>query len=257
VAGSTQAALPGQEYAGGLFDGFLRAYDEDGSEKWTRQFGTDGFDHPLAAAAADDAVYVGGWTDGTLPGQTSAGFFDAFVRKYDRRGRLEWTRQFGTEGYEDAYALAADEGAVYVHGNTEGALPGQTNAGQLDQFVRKYGARGGHRWTRQYGTPQWDSASGMALHEGRLLLASLPGVDDGTEFGSSDAGLRSYDIFGRAGFAMQFGTDGYDAATSVGGGRHGEIIVGGSAGGALFDQEFSGGFADGFVAQFRQRDHDR
>ncbi len=187
VAGSTQAALPGQSYAGGAFDGFLRSYDEDGNERWTRQFGTDGFDHPVAVAADDDAVYIGGVTDGTLPGQSAAGFFDAFLRKYDRQGRLRWTRQFGTEGFDDVFAIAADDGAVYVHGNTEGVLPGQSSAGLLDAFVRKYGSRGGERWTRQYGSPGWDNAAGIFLDEETVYLATIPGdaLDGGTAFGEA------------------------------------------------------------------------
>ena len=46
------------------------------------------------------AGYIGG---GTLPGQTTAGGIDAFVRKYDPNGTEMWTRQFGTAG--DDFAL--------------------------------------------------------------------------------------------------------------------------------------------------------
>jgi hypothetical protein len=255
VAGSTQAALPGQSYAGGFFDGFLRSYDEQGNERWTRQFGTDGFDHPVAVAAADDAVYIGGVTDGALPGQSLAGFFDAFLRKYDRRGRLEWTRQFGTDMYDDVYSLQADERAVYVHGNTESALPGQTSAGLLDTFVRKYSARGSERWTRQYGGAGWDNATGIDLDEETVYVTSLAG-DPVDPFGPGDtAALQTFDRHGRPGYEVRLGTEGLDGAQDVAAGPHGRVVVGGYAGGPLFDQDFSGGFIDGFVAQFRERRH--
>ena len=39
VAGRTEGALPGQ-VSSGDFDAFVRKYDRDGDEVWTRQFGT-------------------------------------------------------------------------------------------------------------------------------------------------------------------------------------------------------------------------
>ena len=58
-----------------------------GEIEWVRQFGGVGpaFDS-AAAVAAEGSVYVAGRTSGTLPGQTSAGVTDAFVRKYDADG---------------------------------------------------------------------------------------------------------------------------------------------------------------------------
>src|SRR5437667_8291732 len=40
VAGWTAGALPGQTFAGGARDVFLRQYSRDGAAGWTRQFGT-------------------------------------------------------------------------------------------------------------------------------------------------------------------------------------------------------------------------
>jgi hypothetical protein len=40
VAGWTSGALPGQVFAGGPRDAFIRRYDTDGNVAWTRQFGT-------------------------------------------------------------------------------------------------------------------------------------------------------------------------------------------------------------------------
>jgi len=76
AAGTTNGALPGQA-AVGNFDAFVRKYDPDGRELWTRQFGTPGSDN-AGGVAADRAgnVYVAGETFGTLPGQTGAGADD-------------------------------------------------------------------------------------------------------------------------------------------------------------------------------------
>ena len=72
VAGSTIGVFPGQSAVGGI-DVYLRKYGFDGSVLWTRQFGTPSDDDTVgpSGAVATDAtgVYVGGTTDGTLPGR--------------------------------------------------------------------------------------------------------------------------------------------------------------------------------------------
>jgi hypothetical protein len=63
---------------------------------------------------------------------------DAFVRKYSHRGDELWTRQYGTSGFDRAMGIAVDATGVYVAGRTDGALPGQVNAGLIDAYVRKW-----------------------------------------------------------------------------------------------------------------------
>jgi hypothetical protein len=85
VAAVTFGALPGQVSLGAT-DVFVRAYDSSGLELWTRQFGTETSD-AIGGVAADWAgVYAAGSTFGTLPGRTSIGMQDAFLRRYDASG---------------------------------------------------------------------------------------------------------------------------------------------------------------------------
>ena len=138
VAGDTTGVLDGVN--AGDWDAYVRKFDAAGAVQWTRQFGTAGSDHAFSvAAAADGSVYVAGQTGGVLDG-VHAGSLDAFVRKYDAAGAVQWTRQFGTVGYDWAEAAAvAGDGSVYVAGTTDGALDG-VNAGGFDAFIRKYAA---------------------------------------------------------------------------------------------------------------------
>ena len=126
VVGYTDGVLPGQKSAGES-DAFVRKYDPNGKELWTRQFGSTGDDEALGVAVdARGNVLMVGWTEGTLPGQRSAGKRDVFVRKYDPAGRELWTRQFGSRDSDWASGVAVDaHGNVLVVGWTEGALPGQ------------------------------------------------------------------------------------------------------------------------------------
>ena len=54
---------------------------------WLHQFGTSSYDYARGVAVDGSGnAYVVGRTRGALPGQTSSGGDDAFVRKYDDTG---------------------------------------------------------------------------------------------------------------------------------------------------------------------------
>ncbi len=105
--------------------------------EWIRQFGSSSIDNARGISVDASGIYVAGLTSGTLPGQTSAGSTDAFVRKYDLDGNEVWTRQFGTPSGDNARGISVDASGIYVAGGTDGTLPGQTSAGSTDAFVVK------------------------------------------------------------------------------------------------------------------------
>src|SRR5262249_54274021 len=116
-------------------DAFVRKYDSDGNEIWTRQFGTAGSDWALGLSVNASGVYVAGYTEGALSGQDYAGGGDAFLRMYDANGAEQRTREFGTSSTDGA--SAADASGIYVGGVTSGTLPGQASAGGIDAFLVK------------------------------------------------------------------------------------------------------------------------
>jgi len=65
---------------------------------------------------------VVGVTDGGV-WQSPSGGNDAFVRKYDSSGGIEWTRQFGSPVDDYANGVAVyGSGSIYVVGQTLGTL---------------------------------------------------------------------------------------------------------------------------------------
>jgi len=155
VGGATHGSLPGQTASGCGINAFLRKYDPSANQLWTHEFGTCnsviGQGTELRSVSVDPAgfVYVAGRTDEALPGQTYLGRLDAFLRKYDASGTVVWTRQFGSDQNDQAYAVAsAPGGGVYVGGSTSGALPGQTLTNQA--YLVKYDANGVLQWTQQF-----------------------------------------------------------------------------------------------------------
>ncbi len=244
AGGYVGGALPGESWNGGL-DAFVQAYGTDGTLLWTRQFGTGG--NELARGLAVDPqgnLYLVGYTTGTLPGQTSAGDQDAFLRKYDPQGNELWTRQFGTAGSDFAVAVAVDpQGYVYVVGRVGGALPGQGHAGGLDVFVRKYDGQGNLLWTRQFGTAGDDFGvaakvdSSGALYVSGRVAGTLPGQ---TSSGEADAFIRKYDPQGNELWTRQFGSEGIDNAWNITTDAGGYVYAVGYVGGALPGQTSAG-----------------
>ncbi len=138
VAGYTEGTL-GQASAGDR-DAFVRKYDANGNELWTRQFGTSDLEQVNSIAHESGSIWVAGFTMGSLPSQSWSGSADAFVRLYEPNGNELWTYQFGSRDDDRALSIAVDgRGNVWVAGFTNEVLPGQSSAGSYDAFVFKYG----------------------------------------------------------------------------------------------------------------------
>jgi photosystem II stability/assembly factor-like uncharacterized protein len=249
VVGSTFASLSGQPYAAGS-DVFLRKYDGNGVELWTREFGSAASDIGYAVAVDGSGVYVTGYTAGVLPGQSSAGGNDAFVRKYDAAGTELWTRQFGSSATDIAYGVASDTSGAYVIGSTTGTWSGQTSAGGEDVLVRKLDPDGNPLWTRQFGTSGTDrgnagAAGASGLYVIGYVASALPGQ---TGSGGIDAFLRNYTTDGTEVWTREFGSSSPDYGQAVAVDALG-IYATGYTYGALAGQTSAGG-NDAFVQTF-------
>ena len=225
VVGLTRGAIGDQISLVGIdYDGYVRKYDNDGNELWTRQFGTprvlvEDFTSDVAVDGAGN-VYVVGFTSGPLPGQANLGEDDVYLRKYDSDGNELWARQSGRQALDMANGVATDgAGNVYVVGDIQQAgVPGRPGVGEGDAYLRKHDGDGNEKWTRQFGSQSGPSANGVAVDgEGNVYLVgsasdSLPGQ---THLGKSDAYLRKYDGDGNELWTRQFGSRGRDRASAV------------------------------------------
>ncbi len=194
VAGAANGALPGQTSAGGE-DAFVQKLSPEGNELWTSQFGSAASDRVWSVSLdGSENIVVAGRTQSALPGQTSAGSWDAFVRKYSPDGTELWTRQFGTPLSDEAFAIAVDgTGNAFVAGDTEGNFPGQTqtNAGYDDASVHKLSPAGADLGTREFGSPAPDVAFGVAVDGTGNIFAA--GATSGAMPGQTSVG--NWDAF--------------------------------------------------------------
>lgn len=160
---------------------------------WTVQFGDVDLDSG-AAVAVDSAGYVVvvGTTTGDLEG-TNAGDYDAFVRRLTPAGEEVWTRQFGTAGWDEAFAVAIDaDDRILVAGMTGGALAG-SHQGSADVFVRRYSPEGDEDWTEQFGGASFDRATSIAIDGNGDIVVAGQGV-----------GVLGGDHVGPVGFVRKF-----------------------------------------------------
>ena len=78
VAGGTEGGLDGNTSAGKA-DLFVVKYNSSGTHQWTNQLGTDRYDEARGVATDSSGnVYVTGYTEGGLDGNTNAGNSDLF-----------------------------------------------------------------------------------------------------------------------------------------------------------------------------------
>ena len=227
VTGVTAGRFPGQTKGGG-YDSFVRKYDADGNELWTRQFGTTGDDIASEVAADATGVIVIGNTGGTLA-SASRGRDDVFLLAFDPNGNQRWTKQFGTTQTDIGFGLAlAGDGSFFAIGFTRGALPGQRNRGKDDGWVRRYGSDATIVWTREFGTKQTDLAFGMAMQDDVLYVSGTTfGSFGGQGGGGGDPFVRALDATdGATVWTRQGGSPAEDWSTNLAVDANGPYVVG-------------------------------
>lgn len=220
------------------------------STVWVQQFGTSEYEEAWGPLATADAVYVSGWTDGTLPGQVTAGGSDGFLSAYDLDGGGLWTTQFGTDASDRAWSLATDGTGLYVTGVTDGVFPGQAAAGGSDAFVAKFDLDGTLLWVTQFGTKRFDLGSNVVADAtGVYVVGSTSGTFPGqTKVGANDVFQARLDADGNQDWVVQFGSseDDFGFANVIG--PQGIYVNGYTFGKMGASQR--GGY-DAFVALFR------
>jgi len=213
---STGVYLVGASPAQSGTDVFMRKYDRNGNELWTRQVGSPGVEWATGVAVDSTGVYVVGGTTIELSAP------NGFLRKYTADGDELFTRQVRASY---ATGVAVDSTGVYVSG---------FSTAQFDGFLRRYTPGGNELWARQFGSGE--TTSGVAVDSTGVYVVG------GTNRGSS---LRKYTAGGDEVWTRQSGAFAKRVAADSTG-----VYVGGEAYRALPGQCDAGGGGDVFARKY-------
>jgi hypothetical protein len=166
---------------------------------------------------------------------------------------LAGSKLFGTVRNDYGRAVATGpDGSIYLAGETEGNLNGQSGAGMRDIFLSKMNPDGTAAWTKLAGTRLVDEATDLAVaSDGMVYVAAMSqaSLNGSGNSGSYDAYLLKYDEDGTLLWTSRLGTSsidrGYGVATDA---TSGAIYFVGQSQGRL-DGQRNGGSFDGFISK--------
>jgi predicted SpoU family rRNA methylase len=206
-------------------DAFILKFDSSGARLWATYYGGSGNDRASSVTTDPQGnVYVVGHTRSTNfpvydPGcgayyqGSFAGYDDAFILKFNFRGRRQWATYYGGSGDERAYSVATDpQGNVYVVGWTCsldfpvynprscahyrrsffglakffynllvlcGAYYQRSYADYRDAFILKFDSGGVRQWATYYGGSSVDYASSVATDpQGNVYVVGTTNSSD-------------------------------------------------------------------------------
>lgn len=155
AVGWTTQNAPGMVNLGGQ-DGWVSKLNKDGSEAWTRQYGTSSNDELFAVTPTSDGGYVAaGYVQQALPGEIYHGMRDAWILKIDANGNTQWSKQYGDANTNIMYEV--------IPANDGGYLAFGTTATTANILAIKVDANGNEVWQKEYSKTQASSTLGNQI----------------------------------------------------------------------------------------------
>ncbi len=200
-------------FGGGAYDAFLVKFNNNGVRQWGTFYGDSVVDKALSCCVdVYNNVYMCGHTTsagGTAiatPGShqdTSSGYNDAFLVKFNTTGVRQWGTYFG-DWYNDlGYSCATDAaGHVYLAGYSEISLPGSlatpgsfqsSGNGGSEGFLAEFNGSGTRQWSTYYGGNDNDCIFSCCTHPGgSIYISGGTASSSGTFVASSGSHQSAY-----------------------------------------------------------------
>jgi uncharacterized delta-60 repeat protein len=253
VAGYAEGGLDSNTYSGSK-DIILVKYNSSGTKQWTKQLGTSGENNGQGVVVdSSDNIYVTGYTQNGLDGNSSLGGNDIFLAKYYDNGTKQWTKLLGSSGHDYGQGIAVDSSDnIYITGFTSGGLDNNTSSGSDDIILVKYYDNGTKQWTQQLGTSLYDIAYEVSVDSSDNIYVTgftSGGLDNNTNSGQTDIFLVKYNSSGTKQWTQQLGTSLYEYANGVTVDSSDNIYVTGSTSGGL-DGNTNSGDNDIFLVKY-------
>lgn len=149
--GSTSGSLGVKDYdrtSHLSLDAFVARHERDGTEVWIRQFGKrHGYVASDVALTAMGHLVVVGEGNGDV-GAEPRGLSDVFIAVYNEDGVRLWVDQFGTEEFDDVFAVAAGaDDRIYLAGTL---ARGWDDPYGKQLFLASYSVDGRRLWLKTF-----------------------------------------------------------------------------------------------------------
>ena len=242
VTGATTSQVMTTAISNGNNDSFVARYDAQGEQSWIKQIQTLATNQSNAVSVdASGNIYIGGSVSGGVigAGQTAQGKGDAYVAKFDSKGKLLAESQFGTSGADSVAATATDaSGNLFVASTQNGhAIISKYAGGDITSAPT---------WTQDLGDLAAGGAiGGLTVSNGKVYVSGATSNANLTGGGATIAQAASggIDAFvstltdngasASAGTVTYIGTSGTDTAGDVTVASDGTIYLTGSTTGTF------------------------
>lgn len=263
ITGNTEEqTLNGQSATGGR-NTFLLKYDIHGNLLWTKLFDSSGiasYGQSVQYEPTSNSLILSGQLGGsgtffskTTPGDST----DAYILSLDLNGNFQWVQFIGGIGISTQLrSMSVDKkGSIYVSGDTNGNIEGQTKEGTIVQFITKLNVSGSKIWTKLLGGGGSSSTYANAIFADNSGNVYTFGGTNGNllgtlKIGNNDAHLTKYDSNGNLIWIRLSGNTGVDlTGRGISSDRFGTLYVSGFASGG-FDGQAKLGTFDAFLIQY-------
>ena len=169
--GSHQATMLGSYAA------FMVKFDTIGKRKWGSYYGGGGedFGEDITIDINEDLILTGnsnstwGIATSAVHQSTLNGRSDAFIAKFDKKGKRQWGSYFGGSAEDRSRAISCDKsGNIIIAGMTESSSQIATSgahetiySGKRDAFLAKFDSTGQQLWGSYFGGVNEDYAHGI------------------------------------------------------------------------------------------------
>ena len=150
----------------------------------------------------------------------------------------DWTKTISKNEWNESKSIAvANDGSIYILGNSKGDLNGEISSGKQDVYVTKLDSNGEHLWTKLIGSDKDDEAKSLTIgdEDGQIYITgdTKGDINNQTNKGGNDAFITKLNADGEHEWTKAIATKKDDESFSIISDKNGSIYVSGSTQGDL------------------------
>lgn len=216
----------------GIGEFWIHKLDSTGAVEWERFYGGSNNDRASDFLILDDGYLVIGTSESTdFDITNSKGSYDFWIIKINKKGELQWQKNYGGSEIDTAYAVATTiDGNFIIVGDTR-SIDGDitTGKGNADLWAIKIAPDGTLLKQKTYGGSGFDTARGIiAMNNKEFIISGSTKSNDGDiskSFGGNDIWLLKIDENLNLKWSTTFGGSDFDFGMRISQTTSGEIIV--------------------------------